>query len=642
MKKLNVLPELTFKAIVLSILLAALLTAANAYLALRIGTTISASIPAAVIAMGVLRCFRRSNILESNMVQTAASAAEGVAAVISYVLPAAIILHVWQGFPYFETFALTLIGGLLGVLFTIPLRRIFLNLPTLTFPEGTAVGNVLLASASGGAKLKFLVQGAAVGGIISLLQSGFKILADLISLWVVAGRAIGGIAMGFEPALLAAGYIVGIRAAGGLIVGVLAWVIILPILSIHYGLPAEATRYDMALDLWHAHMRYIGVGMMLIGGIATLISLIKPVFTGLKQSFAVFNAGEQDMPFRWMLMSVTGLSLLCYGLILYILWQLNLPVSHVILGFVSLLTLLFVLVVGWLFAMISSYFVGLLGSTNTPLSGLLILGVLLLGLLYLLLMKSALAIAALQIATLIVFTITLVAAISALSGENMQDLKAGQIVGATPWKQQIVLAVGVIAAAAVIGPVLNLLFHAYGLGGVFPRAGMDPTQMLGAPQAGMIATIAQGVLKEHLESNMLFIGCGLALVLALVDQFLKRKHFRLPPLAVGLGVYLPPDVIMPIFVGAFISYLVSKRMQRTALSEEIKNNAKQNGVLLACGLVAGSALMGVILAIPFAILGTTNALSLVSSHFGSWATALALLVTVGLCYWLYRTAQKVG
>lgn len=653
MKKINALPELTVKALILSILLAALLTAANAYLALRIGTTISASIPAAVIAMGVLRLFRKSNILESNMVQTAASAGEGVAAVISFVLPAALILHVWQGFPYLETFSLTVLGGLLGVLFTIPLRRILLNLPTLTFPEGTAVGKVLQASTNGGKRLKPLVQGIIVGGGISLFQSGFKIFSDLISMWIVTGRAISGTAVGFEPALFAAGYIVGIRAAVSLLVGViLGWVVLLPLISMHYGLPVEAAHYDMALDLWHDHLRFIGVGIMLVGGVWTLLTLIKPVAKGLAQSFTIFKKNQalnqaeipntdRDMPFGWMIAGVAVVSVLTYVLIVYILWHLNLPISPTELGLCALATLIFVLVLGWLFAIISGYFVGLLGSTNAPLSGLLIMGVLLLGFLYMLSMKNIVATAALQITTLMVFAITLVAAISALSLENIQDLKAGQIIGATPWKQQIVLAVGVIAAAAVIGPILNLLFHAYGMGGVFPHSGMDPAQMLAAPQAGMIATIAQGVLHKHLESNMLLIGCALAVVIVIIDELLKSKNIRVPALAVGLGVYLPPDVITPIFLGALVSYLVSYRMNKSSHSEEAKHGAMQNGTLLACGIVAGSALMGVILAIPFAIIGNTDALSLVSVHFTPWATGLALIVTIALCYWMYHTGLKV-
>lgn len=637
--KTTELPELTFKAIVLSILLAAVLTAANAYLALRIGTTISASIPAAVIAMGVLRFFRQSNILECNMVQTAASAGEGVAGVVSFVLPAAIILHVWNSFPYLETFALTVLGGLLGVLYTVPLRRILLNLPTLTFPEGTAVGNVLKASATGGSKLKPLLQGVIAGGAISFLQGGFRVLGDLISVWVVSGRAITGMAIGFQPALFAAGYIVGIRAGVSVLVGViLGWVILLPLLGLHYGLPVEASRYDMAMDLWHDHLRYIGVGIMLVGGVWTLVTLIKPVMKGLQQSLEIFKknkvsgqiipATERDMPLTWMLLGLVGISALSYCLILYMLWHLNLPISHTMLYFIALITLVFVLIVGWLFAIISSYFVGLIGSTNTPLSGLLILGALLLGLLYILLMKNVVAAAAVQVATLMVFAITLVAAVSALSLENMQDLKAGQIVGATPWKQQIVLAIGVVSAAAVIGPVLNLLFQAYGMGGVFPHSGMDASQMLGAPQAGMIATLSQGVLQKHLESNMLLIGCLLAIIFVVVDEFLKTKNYRLPVLAVGLGVYLPPDVIMPIFIGGFVSYLASQGRKKPSA----------DATLLACGLVAGSALMGVILAIPFAILGSTDALSIVSSHFTPWATGLACIISIGLCYWLYRSS----
>src|SRR3989338_8978154 len=332
------LPEITIKVIVLSILLALIMSAANADLALKIGQTISASIPASVLAIGILRFFKNSNVLESNLIQTAASAGEGVAAAIAFVLPAMIFIHAWRrGFHYWETTAITAFGGLLGVFFSIPLRRVMLNMPTLRFPEGTAVGNVLrvtTANVAGNSHMKRLIQGISIGGLMAFAQSGIQIFSDNIGYWFKAGKMVFGAALGFSPALFAAGYIVGIEVGVSLFTGfVLGWLVVLPGLCAHFGLPHGKTLYDSVMTIWSTQLRFVGVGVMLVGGVWTLIRLINPVLEGIKISFVTLRGVEEkkglqrterDIPIHWALVGVFVCIALLYLLILHFAYIQNL------------------------------------------------------------------------------------------------------------------------------------------------------------------------------------------------------------------------------------------------------------------------------------------------------------------------------
>lgn len=647
------LPELTLKAIILSIVIAAILAAADAYLALRIATTIAASIPAAVIAMGILSAFKNSNVLEINMVQTAASAGEGVSAAIAFILPAMIINHAWLNFPYWQTVFVTLLGGSLGVLFSIPLRRTMLNLPSLRFPEGTAIGNVMLASASKGEALKLLTQGISMGGIVGFLQGGLKIISDVLPLWLVSGKVIGGLAISFEPALFASGYIVGIRTGASLFVGVIIGsIIILPGLAWHYGLPNFPEHTAQVMELWGQHTRFIGVGVLLIGGLWTLIQLVKPVFEGL--SFAAkstFNRqktnGEEilrteyDIPFGYMLAGTLFISILIIFFLYHLFLHATLP--HIAfnlpnLFFYLILLTIFILIIGFTLSAICGHIAGLIGTSNSPLSGLLIISILLLGAAFLLIFNVATPAIAIKLTSLMILIIAIVGCTAAISIENIQDFKAGQIVGATPWKQQLIILLGVLVSALVIAPVLQILFDAYGIGGVFPHPNMDPSQMLAAPQAGLISTITQGVLTHHLNWVMLGIGAFIAILCIFVDEFLKTKNMRLVVLAVGLGIYLPAEICTSIFLGSLVHYLAERwRKQRSMPTAEI-----QSSTLLACGLVAGSALMGVILAVPFVLLGSSDALAIVSNDFAPIANVLGVLSLLGLGLWLFYTAIRKG
>lgn len=646
------LPELTFKAIVIAIILAVILAASNAYLALKIGVTISASIPASVLALGILRFFKKSNVLECNIIQTSASAGEGIAASIAFILPAMVVLHAWQGFSYWETFLVSFLGGMLGVLFSIPLRRVMLNMPSLPFPEGTAIGNVLITSTKKGSFLHNLVFGGLAGSLISLFQTGFKVFADTVFFWGYWGNSLIGMSIGLTPATLAAGYIIGFQVGMTLLVGVVVgWVIVLPILGHYLGVSHSISAYDNAMNLWTTHLRFVGVGNMLVGGVWTLLTLMKPVVEGVRDSFAELKkstAGqlkvvrtEHDISLRWVILGSIAFSLVIFIYLgISIAHEEVLHPSYGYAFFVALCSIIYVVIIGFLLATICGYFTGLIGSTNNPLSGILIIALLILSLMYagLFTVNDG----ATRVASLVILVATIVASIASISNENLQDLKAGKMVGATPWKQQVMLAIGVIAASFVIGPVLDLLFNAYGIAGVFPRPGMNHSQMLAAPQASLMAAVVNGVLLHKLKWSMVLVGCGIAVVIIIIDETLKRWGYRLPALAVGLGIYLPPGITTPIIIGGFVNFLVKRYARsrvKTKADQEIEHQCEQHGVLMACGMVAGSALMGVILAIPFVIIGSSNALAFMPASLKVLADWLGVIVTVALCVWFFRVGR---
>lgn len=643
------LPELTIKALVLSVILTAILAASNCYLALKVGTTIAASIPASVISIGILRFFRRSNILESTMVQTAASAGEGVASSISFVLPAMIMLKIWSHFPYWQTVIITIIGGVLGVFFSIPLRRLLLGLPSLRFPEGTAIGRVLLSCAEGGNSLKSITWGGIVGALVAFCQAGLQIFSDAWQVWIPMGRTIMGVGIGFNPALLAAGYIIGIEVGLSLLVGVvIGWVILMPLLLVNYGFHVDASHstYDVVMAMWSSHLRFIGVGVMFVGGLWTLVRLMKPLINGFSssgRSSATMTADglklrtERDIPFVWNILGIAACMVALYFFMTQLVAGSHAGISLFSQQVLVVLVLCLVLFLGFMLSTVCGYFAGLVGSTNNPLSGILIIGVAVIGLIFVILKSLFMSHAHVMHLLGVLIVITAVIATSAtITNENIQDLKAGQIMGATPWKQQVVLMLGVICTSFLVAPVLELLFQAYGMAGVYPHAGMDPTQMLPAPQASLIASVAKGILTGELPWAMIFIGMGIAVLLIIVDEYLKPRGHRLPVLAVGLAIYLPMDIMSPVIIGSIVSYCVNHKIRTHHGLASLEDYHHQNGTLLACGLVAGAAVMGVILAIPFVIMGSSSAIAVMPSSLGWLAILLSVIVLLSICRWLYK------
>ncbi len=645
------LPEITIKSVVLSIIITAILGASNAYLALKLGQTISASIPAAIIAMGALRFFRKHNILENNIVQTAASAGESVACAIAFVLPALLMTGYWSHFHYWETLSITLLGGFFGVLFSVPLRRVMLNYPSLNFPEGTAVGNVLKASGSGEVQMKYLLNGGLGGGLIVLLQTGFQVLSDNFKIWISSSKVLFGLTLGFSPALIAAGFIVGIQACIALLFGIIVgWVIGVPVYSHIYGLPHADNLYDMAMTLRANHIRYIGVGTMLLGGTWTLFTLIKPIAVSLSVSLKAFREAtknkhnlrlpstERDIPIAVVGIFTLILAFVAYFVFLHFFDMNAHPLPNSLRYGISLFAVGYLLIIGFLLASVCAYIIGLVGATNNPLSGL-VLGSVLITSLILVPLLSHLnldheTISKIAVSVVIIIT-TVVAIVTVTAGETIQDLKAGKMVGATPWKQQVMMIVGVVVASLVIGPALELLFQAYGIGGVYPRAGMSSAQMLAAPQAGLVSAVAQGVFGHSLPWTDITVGVLIAVVAILADEWLKKRDMRLPVLAIGIGIYLPPEITSAVVIGGALNFLCKHVLIKRGQSLQ----SFEKGTMLACGLVAGAALTGVILAVPFVLKGSSDALRIVPAGFAPIANILGFISLVLLCMWLYKTTM---
>ena len=666
------LPEITVKAVILGFILSAVLAGANAYLGLKVGLTVSASIPAAVMSMAILRFFRTSNILENNIVQTAASAGESLAAGVIFTLPALLMLQYWQGFDFLTTMSIALTGGVLGVLFTIPLRRALIIEAQLHFPEGVATAEVLKAGSEGGEGARYIALAGVAGAALKLFQTGFRLVSDSAAGAVHAGRAVFGYGTELGVALLGVGYIVGLNIAilvfaGGLI----SWLFGIPIYTA-IASPEElaaitegATGYEAALAVWSERIRYLGVGAMAIGGIWALLSLVKPIKDGILSSLdAVRQARsghrsevvrtDRDTPIHIVLWGALAMSVPIFVSFLLIVDQEALGITAGLYWGTLVLGLVFALLAGFLFSSVAGYMAGLVGSSNNPISGVTIATILSISLLLLWILGSQInfAVDAMQ-ATTAAATAILVGAIvccaAAIAGDNMQDLKAGYLVGATPYKQQIMQIVGVVAAALVLAPILDLLFQAYGLGDVFPREGMDPSQALQAPQATLMSSVADGVFRQNLPWNMIIAGALIAAVIIVLDKYLERRgaEFRMPVLAVAVGIYLPLELTVPIFIGGLAAFFAKRSLRRrkdqigdeTAYEEAVQR-ASRRGLLFASGLITGEALVGILLAIPFAAAQNTAVLELAPEGFEPVANVLGLVAFGCFIMWMYRVARS--
>lgn len=633
-------PQLTVRAIILAIVLAMILAAANTYLGLFAGLTIASAIPAAVVSMAVLRLLGGGSILENNIVQTGASAGSSIAAGVIFTLPALVILGYWTDYRYSWVLAIAGLGGLLGVLFSVPLRRSLIVDQKLAFPEGKAAAEVLRAGENLAQGVKALGGAALLGGLVKLLQSGgLRLVPDTANVAAWWGKGIAYTGTALSPALLGVGYIVGLNIGVVMLVGgVLAWNILIPAFAAFFldgnpeltaqlvGLSAE----DAAFAIWSAEIRYVGVGAMLVGGVWTLISLRKSLFAGIRSGMNVARAGnsamiahtERDIPMQYI-----GLGLVLFTIPLLILYQ-----AIVGLWWVSVPMTLIMIVTGFLFVSVSAYMAGLVGSSNNPVSGMTICTILFAALVLAALMgrdADTGAVAAIMIGAV-------VCCAAAVGGDNLQDLKAGYLVGATPWKQQLMLAVGAVSCALIMAPVLSLLAEAYGIGVPTPE---HPTPLL-APQANLMASVATGIFGGELPWLMIGLGVAIGAAIIVVDEWLRAggSGVRAPVLACAVGIYLPLDVTVPIFLGGAIAWLVERRLGIRANDPERENKHKR-GVLFSAGLITGESLMGIFIAIPIVVSGKADVLALpwqIPSLLGlpEWI-GLALLTLVG--WLLYRT-----
>ena len=659
------LPELTLRGMLLGALITLIFTASNVYLGLKVGLTFSSSIPAAIISMAILRFFKDSNVLENNMVQTQASAAGTLSAII-FILPGLLMLGYWQGFPFWQTFLICACGGSLGVLFTIPLRRAMVVNSDLPYPEGRAAAEILKVGshnggevAKSGSGMTDIVSGGAVAGIISLCANGFKVLGDSMSFWFTVGKGTTQIPLGFSTALLGAGYLIGIASGIAILVGVLiAWAGFVPYLTNVFAPDGGATA-KFAMGIWKEKVRFIGAGAIGIAAIWTLITLIKPIIEGMKISVKSMNSSAAERETHRMDTDMSTKSVLIVFAIILIglvitFWDFvsAVPISAGLMWTLVVVGVVVALLIGFFVAAACGYMAGLIGTSASPISGIGILATIISSLVvYFIASENNLFAteAGVQFATaMAIFMTSVVIAIASISNDNLQDLKTGQLVGATPWRQQIALLLGSVAGAIAIAPVLNLLYQAYGFTGALPRAEMDPNAALSAPQATLMTTIAQGIFNASMDWNYILIGVGVGVVAIIVNLILKSTtaSLTLPPLAVGMGIYLPPTLEVPLIIGSFLSYFVGRyliaraKMRAGELAEYDVEQSNRRGVLFASGLIVGESLIGVIIAVIIVLSVTTGGgespLELVGPEFESTAGWLGLLAFIFSALYLVR------
>jgi putative OPT family oligopeptide transporter len=649
------LGEFTFRGMVIGVLITLVFTAANVYFGLKAGITFSTSIPAAVISMGILRALRGATLQENNIVQTVASAAGTLSSII-FVLPGLVIVGWWTGFPFWMSFLVCATGGILGVMYTIPLRRALVTDSDLPYPEGVACAEVLKVGSgqarnadieaveTGGAGLKAVVVGALVSAAFYVVVQTQIFTSDVVRYFRI-GKA--GAASGFDFslsfALFAIGHLVGPAVGIAMLIGaVIGWGWGVPhFLLLHPASGAAAAA--AAQGAWDHYVRFVGAGTIGMAAIWTLGTLVKPVLKGLSGAMASSRARksgqghtlprtEHDIPVG----TVGLISLACLVPVAWLLWHFSRTSglgSHALL--LSIGGVIFVAVMGFLVSTVCGYMAGLIGSSNSPLSGVGILVVVLFAALLVFIVKSGLpADAGRALVAFALFVTSVVFAVASIANNNLQDLKTGQLVDATPSKQQWALVVGVIAGALVIPPVLDLVNHAYGFLGA---PGVNPAHALPAPQAGLISALAQGVIQHNIDWSAILTGGGIGLVLIALDGLLGRMFtsVSLPPLAVGLGIYLPTSSTLMIVVGSLVGWWFNRRAERSPRAEAIK----QLGVLLASGLIVGESLLGVVFAAIVVFSGRSAPIALVGKDFATASMWLGGVAFAAVVYVLYRWVE---
>jgi putative OPT family oligopeptide transporter len=644
-------PQLTARAIILAIVLAVILAAANTYLGLFAGMTIASAIPAAVVSMAVLRALGGGGILENNIVQTGASAGTSIASGVIFTVPALVIMGYWPDFKYWWVLAIAGLGGLLGVLFSVPLRRSLIVDQQMSFPEGKAAAEVLRAGENPSQGVKILGISALVGGVGKVIAaSGLRFIPDSALASGFIGKYLGYMGTNISPALLGVGYIVGLNIGVVVVSGsLLSFNIAIPIYHTYFlpqnpelaatvaaacqGLSGAECAETTAQILRGAQIRYLGVGAMLVGGLWALVSLRKSIVSGVKSGLAATRAGssahvphtDRDLPMKWVLVGIV-----VFSIPLAILY-------YTIVGNVAIGAAMSVIMIvaGFLFCSVSAYMAGLVGSSNNPVSGITIATILFAALVLLGFLGKDSAIG--PVAAVMIGAVVCCAA--CVAGDNLQDLKAGYLVGATPWRQQVMLAIGSVSCALVMAPVLNMLAVSYGIG---PRTAEHP-QSLEAAQANLMASVAKGLFGGHLPWGMIAIGGAIGVATIILDQILKSRgsKFRVPVLAAAIGIYLPLETMVPIFLGGLLNYLVTRTFGAGLSDDEIEKRNRK-GTLFAAGLITGEALMGIF--IGFAIYASSRpdvfALPAGLQLGGSIGEWMGLAILCGVGYWMYSVGKR--
>lgn len=633
--------ELTLRAILLGGALTFLFTAANVYFGLRVGLTFSTAIPAAVISMALLRFFADSTIVENNIVQTIGSAAGAVATMI-FVLPALVIIGWWSDFPYWLSAFTCMVGGLLGVLISVPMRRALVVGSDLPYPEGIAGAEVLKVGMAGeeGARenrqgLMTLIAGSLVAAGFGLLTAIRFAASEIASSFRIA-TGVGTAGATMSLGLIAVGHLIGLTAGIAIGLGmVLANFVLLPVLSA--GMSGPTT--EVAETVFYGQVRYIGAGAIAVAAVWTLLRISGSIIKGLagiaaaakaRRAGAVLELTERDMP-GWLVFGGTALAALPIG---GLLWAFlaggPLQASFVP---IFLVTILFVAVIGIIVSAVTGYMAGLVGTSNSPVSGVGILSILVASLVVVALLgQGADPAAQMGLTALALFMTAFVFGIGIVANDNLQDLKTGQLVGSTPWKQQVALCIGVVAGSLIVPPVLDLLSEAFGFAGA-PGAGPDA---LAAPQASLIGSIAQGVLNGKLPWHLLGIGACIGVAVILVDELLVRSgKGKLPPLAVAMGIYLPVSLNLPTVIGGFVGYFWNRMAARTGNPAYVE----RSGVLLATGLIVGDSLFGLFYAGAVAGVGA-DTLALAPESFAGIAPYLSVAVAVSLVVGVYARTKR--
>lgn len=653
--------ELTPRALILGGLLAVIFTAANVYLGLQVGLTFASSIPAAVISMAILRVFRTSTIWENMTVQTVASVGGAISSII-FVLPALVMVGWWTNFPFWQSFLICAFGGILGVTFSIPLRRALVINAALPYPEGVAAAEVLKVGSRGADQTEAAVRENKAGLLVVILSS----IASGIYAWLVSARvfieeasnffrlpaALGGgatgISLGMQFALLGAGHLVGLAVGIAMLVGFLiAWAVCVPVLTSLQMTPGEAEA--VAMNVWGSQVRFMGAGAIGVAAIWTLLKLIGPLVGGVTSALAAqrkrtaseaLDITEQDIPITL----VSFISLGVLAAIAVLLWSFTAGTTLASSAPVLMIGgLIYVVLIGLIVASVCGYMAGLIGSSNSPVSGVGILAIVIASLL----MVGAMQFLGIQAdPSVVAFALLItgvVFAVAVISNDNLQDLKTGQLVGATPWRQQTALIVGVIVGALVIPLVLDLLNNSNGfVGGPPPTA--TGTKPLSAPQATLISALAKGVIEGGLRWDLIGIGAAVGVGIIVIDEILVRTSGgkrKLPPLAVGIGIYLPMAITTTVFAGAVIGAIYNKWVSGKPFGEV----AKRLGILLASGMIVGESLFGVFKAAVVAGSGKGDFLALIPEH-SNWPAMLAAVVglagaTYGLYVWTKKKADTI-
>ena len=635
--------ELTIRGLILGALITTIFTAANVYLGLKVGLTFASSIPAAVISMAILSVVKDSSILENNIVQTVASAAGTLSAII-FVLPGLVIIGWWTGFPFWQSFLICVSGGVLGVLFTIPLRRALVTTSDLPYPEGVAAAEVLRVGSGTRGETKDETGEAREGLVAVILGSvasaGLAIVAatrilagEVTGFFRIGAAASSGYNVAWSLALLGAGHLVGLSVGMAMLVGlIIAWAIAVPILTSLQPAAEGVALAAHTTTIWRTEVRFIGAGAIAVAAIYTLARLSKPVVGGLVSTLRASRAvqtgddTDRDLSPGW----IVVLTAACLGIAAWLAF--TFARSTILANDAVKLTEIavpFVLLVGFLIAGICGYMAGLIGASNSPISGV--------GILSIVICASVLTAAVTPttanrtpLVAFALFVTAIVFACATISNDNLQDLKTGQLVGASPMRQQIALIVGVGAGAAVIPFILNLLAKAYGFAGA-PNVGVVAPNPLPAPQATLIAALAQGVIGGSLAWKMLGIGALVGVGLVLLDAALGAMgKLRIPPLAVGIGIYLPMSATFAVVVGAILSHWYDGRVRSTPNPAR----AERLGTLVASGLIVGESLWGVINAGLIVGLSKDAPIAIVPEDFAP-APWLGVLGFVGVVIWLY-------